>query len=200
MKHQFGGVESRFAIARGEDPIMDAAHHVGYNGNGRNAGLDPRGMAAASPRWKEQTILSSELSDNPDHFEVRPVGRVRSPLTDRTGAPRQADEDAPPADIVLAPEFAAAAADLHPGMRVVLLTWLHAGSRDVLAVHPRGDRTRPPTGVFATRSPDRPNPIGLHEVTITTVSPEVLGVAGLEAIDGTPVLDIKPVLGNVETR
>ncbi|MFE4461411.1 TrmO family methyltransferase, partial [Nocardia tengchongensis] len=84
--------------------------------------------------------------------------------------------------------------------RVILLTWLHAGSRDVLAVHPRGDRSRTPTGVFATRSPDRPNPIGLHEVTLTAVSPRVLGVAGLEAIDGTPILDIKPVLGGVETR
>ncbi|MGW2662745.1 tRNA (N6-threonylcarbamoyladenosine(37)-N6)-methyltransferase TrmO [Nocardia tengchongensis] len=144
--------------------------------------------------------MSSESSSSPDHFEVRAVGRVRSPLTARAGAPRQADEDAPPAEIVLAAEYAAAAADLQPGMRVILLTWLHAGSRDVLAVHPRGDRSRTPTGVFATRSPDRPNPIGLHEVTLTAVSPEVLGVARLEAIDGTPILDIKPVLGSIETR
>ncbi|MFD6357667.1 tRNA (N6-threonylcarbamoyladenosine(37)-N6)-methyltransferase TrmO [Nocardia tengchongensis] len=144
--------------------------------------------------------MSSESASSPDHFEVRAVGRVRSPLTARAGAPRQADEDAPPAEIVLAAEYAAAAADLQPGMRVILLTWLHAGSRDVLAVHPRGDRSRTPTGVFATRSPDRPNPIGLHEVTLTAVSPEVLGVAGLEAIDGTPILDIKPVLGSIETR
>ncbi|MFE3758444.1 tRNA (N6-threonylcarbamoyladenosine(37)-N6)-methyltransferase TrmO [Nocardia tengchongensis] len=144
--------------------------------------------------------MSSESASSPDHFEVRAVGRVRSPLTARAGAPRQADEDAPPAEIVLAAEYAAAAADLQPGMRVILLTWLHAGSRDVLAVHPRGDRSRTPTGVFATRSPDRPNPIGLHEVTLTAVSPDVLGVAGLEAIDGTPILDIKPVLGSIETR
>ncbi|MEV0467998.1 tRNA (N6-threonylcarbamoyladenosine(37)-N6)-methyltransferase TrmO [Nocardia tengchongensis] len=144
--------------------------------------------------------MSSESASSPDHFEVRAVGRVRSPLTARAGAPRQADEDAPAAEIVLAAEYAAAAADLQPGMRVILLTWLHAGSRDVLAVHPRGDLSRTPTGVFATRSPDRPNPIGLHEVTLTAVSPEVLGVAGLEAIDGTPILDIKPVLGSIETR
>ncbi|MFE3983493.1 tRNA (N6-threonylcarbamoyladenosine(37)-N6)-methyltransferase TrmO [Nocardia tengchongensis] len=144
--------------------------------------------------------MSSESASSPDHFEVRVVGRVRSPLTARAGAPRQADEDAPPAEVVLAAEYAAAAADLQPGMRVILLTWLHAGSRDVLAVHPRGDRSRTPTGVFATRSPDRPNPIGLHEVTLTAVSPDVLGVAGLEAIDGTPILDIKPVLGSIETR
>lgn len=144
--------------------------------------------------------MISEYASSPDHFEVRPIGRVRSPLTDRTGAPRQPDEDAPPADILLDPEFATAAADLTPGMRVILLTWLHAAHRDTLAVHPRGDRTRPPTGVFATRSPDRPNPIGLHEVTLTAVTPEVLGVAGLEAIDGTPILDIKPVLGTIESR
>ncbi|APA97201.1 tRNA (N6-threonylcarbamoyladenosine(37)-N6)-methyltransferase TrmO [Nocardia seriolae] len=144
--------------------------------------------------------MSPEFSSNPDHFEVRPVGRVRSALTDRAGAPRQPDEDAPPAEVVLSPAFAAAAADLTPGMRVILLTWLHAGSRDTLSVYPRGDRTRPPTGVFATRSPDRPNPIGLHEVTLTAVTPEVLGVAGLEAIDGTPILDIKPVLGSREAR
>ncbi|MEC3953016.1 tRNA (N6-threonylcarbamoyladenosine(37)-N6)-methyltransferase TrmO [Nocardia sp. CDC153] len=135
-----------------------------------------------------------------ERFELRPVGRVSSPLTDRTDAPRQPDEDAPPADILLEPEFAAAAADLRPGMRVILLTWLHAARRDTLAVHPRGDRTRPPTGVFATRSPDRPNPIGLHEVTITAVGEAGFTVAGLEAIDGTPILDIKPVLGSIETR
>ncbi|MTJ62132.1 tRNA (N6-threonylcarbamoyladenosine(37)-N6)-methyltransferase TrmO, partial [Nocardia seriolae] len=91
--------------------------------------------------------MSPEFSSNPDHFEVRPVGRVRSALTDRAGAPRQPDEDAPPAEVVLSPAFAAAAADLTPGMRVILLTWLHAGSRDTLSVYPRGDRTRPPTGV-----------------------------------------------------
>ncbi|WP_218003237.1 tRNA (N6-threonylcarbamoyladenosine(37)-N6)-methyltransferase TrmO [Nocardia concava] len=144
--------------------------------------------------------MTSESASSPDHFEVRPIGRVRSPLTDRTGAPRQPDEDAPPADILLAPEYAPAAADLAPGMRVILLTWLHAGRRDTLAVHPRGDRTRPPTGVFATRSPDRPNPIGLHEVTLTAATPTTLTVAGLEAIDGTPILDIKPVLGTIESR
>ncbi|MEC3915862.1 tRNA (N6-threonylcarbamoyladenosine(37)-N6)-methyltransferase TrmO [Nocardia sp. CDC160] len=138
--------------------------------------------------------------ESADRFELRPVGRVSSPLTDRTGAPRQPDEDAPPATIRLDPEFATAAADLRPGMRVVLLTWLHAARRDTLAVHPRGDRARPATGVFATRSPDRPNPIGLHEVTITAVGDAGFDVAGLEAIDGTPIVDIKPVLGAIETR
>ncbi|MGW4244997.1 tRNA (N6-threonylcarbamoyladenosine(37)-N6)-methyltransferase TrmO [Nocardia sp. NPDC004722] len=144
--------------------------------------------------------MSSEFPSSPEYFEVRPVGWVRSPLTDRAGAPRQPDEDAPAAEVLLDPDFAPAAADLTPGMRVILLTWLHAGRRDTLAVHPRGDRTRTPTGVFATRSPDRPNPIGLHEVTLTSVTGDTLGVAGLEAIDGTPILDIKPVLGSIESR
>ena len=87
-----------------------------------------------------------------------------------------------------------AAADLRAGDRVVVLTWLHLGDRDILAVHPRGDANRPLTGVFSTRSQDRPNPIGLHEVEIVVVRPGGLRVRGLEAIDGTPVVDIKPVL------
>jgi tRNA-Thr(GGU) m(6)t(6)A37 methyltransferase TsaA len=87
-----------------------------------------------------------------------------------------------------------AAADLRPGARAVVLTWLHLGDRDVLAVHPRGDVGRPLTGVFSTRSQDRPNPIGLHEVEIIAVESDRLQVRGLEAIDGTPVIDIKPVL------
>jgi len=101
---------------------------------------------------------------------------------------------------VLRPAFVEAARDLHPGDRIIVLTWLHLGSRDVLAVHPRGDPRRPLTGVFATRSPDRPNPIGLHPVTIETVDEDAISVRGLEAIDGTPVLDIKPVLGAMDQR
>jgi tRNA-Thr(GGU) m(6)t(6)A37 methyltransferase TsaA len=133
-------------------------------------------------------------------YEVRPIGRVSSPLTDRTAAPRQADEDAPAAEIVLHPAALPAAAGLRVGDDVVLLTWLHQARRDVLAVHPRGDTTRPRQGVFATRSPDRPNPIGLHTVTITAIEAEVISVRNLEAIEGTPVLDIKPVLGNRSAR
>ena len=133
-------------------------------------------------------------------YEVRPIGWVRSPLTDRSEAPRQADEGAPTAEIVFEPSVLPAAADLRVGDDVVLLTWLHAGSRDVLTVHPRGDTARPPQGVFSTRSPDRPNPIGLHTVTIAAISADAITVRHLEAIDGTPVLDIKPVLGAVHER
>jgi tRNA-Thr(GGU) m(6)t(6)A37 methyltransferase TsaA len=102
-------------------------------------------------------------------YELRPVGWVLSPLTDREVAPKQGDEGAPPARIVFRPEFREAAADLQRGDEVLVLTWLHLGRRDVLSVHPRGDATRPRTGVFATRSPDRPNPIGLHAVAIESV-------------------------------
>ncbi|WP_233223281.1 tRNA (N6-threonylcarbamoyladenosine(37)-N6)-methyltransferase TrmO [Amycolatopsis sp. CA-128772] len=132
-------------------------------------------------------------------YPVRPVGRVESPL-DLTTAPKQGDEGAPPARVVFDPEFHAAAADLRPGDRLVLLTWLHAADRGVQAVHPRGDRDRPRQGVFSTRSPDRPNPIGLHTVTVTAVDGATLTVSGLEAVDGTPVLDAKPVLGEVAER
>ncbi|WP_410567910.1 tRNA (N6-threonylcarbamoyladenosine(37)-N6)-methyltransferase TrmO [Amycolatopsis sp. cmx-4-61] len=132
-------------------------------------------------------------------YHVRPVAKVESPL-DLATAPKQGDEGAPPARVVFEPEFHAAAADLRPGDRLVLLTWLHEADRDVRAVHPRGDRNRPSTGVFSTRAPDRPNPIGLHTVTVTAVENGTLTVTGLEAIDGTPVLDVKPVLGEVADR
>ncbi|MEU0507170.1 tRNA (N6-threonylcarbamoyladenosine(37)-N6)-methyltransferase TrmO [Nocardia sp. NPDC005998] len=135
-----------------------------------------------------------------EQYQVRPIGWVRSPLSSRADAPRQGDEGAPPADIVLDSEVAAAAKDLGPGDEIIVLTWLHQADRAVLAVHPRGDRARPETGVFATRSPDRPNPIGLHRVTIADSDGHILTVHGLEAIDGTPVLDLKPVLGSAEER
>jgi tRNA-Thr(GGU) m(6)t(6)A37 methyltransferase TsaA len=133
-------------------------------------------------------------------YEVRPVARIESPLTDRATAPKQGDEGAPTARVVFAPEFHRAAADLHPGDRLVLLTWLHEADREVQAVHPRGNPDRPREGVFSTRSPDRPNPIGLHPVTVTAVEDGTLTVTGLEAIDGTPVLDVKPLLGEVSGR
>jgi tRNA-Thr(GGU) m(6)t(6)A37 methyltransferase TsaA len=133
-------------------------------------------------------------------FLVNPVGWVESPLTDRADAPRQGDEGAPPARIVFRSEFREAAAGLQVGDRVLVLTWLHLASRNVRSVHPRGDMNRPITGVFATRSPDRPNPVGLHAVTIEAVDEDGITVRNLEAIDGTPVVDIKPVLRGVHER
>ncbi|MEH0846314.1 tRNA (N6-threonylcarbamoyladenosine(37)-N6)-methyltransferase TrmO [Micromonospora sp. CPCC 205711] len=127
-------------------------------------------------------------------YELRPVGRVESPLTDLDRAPKQGDEGAPEAWLVFTPAVAAGLRDLRPGADMLVLTWLDRADRDVLAVHPRGDRSRPETGVFSTRSPHRPNPIGLHRVRVLAVDGLRVRVADLEAVDGTPVLDVKPVL------
>jgi tRNA-Thr(GGU) m(6)t(6)A37 methyltransferase TsaA len=133
-------------------------------------------------------------------FEVRPVGRVESPLTDPATAPKQGDEGAPETTIVFDPSVADALVSLGVGDDVLVLTWLDRARRDVLAVHPRGDGSRPLTGVFSTRSPHRPNPIGLHRVTIVARDGLRVRVRDLEAVDGTPVLDVKPVLGEVGER
>lgn len=128
-------------------------------------------------------------------FEVHPVAHVESSLTDRATAPRQGDEGAPDCWLVFEPAVAAAMRDLAPGTDVLVLTWLDRGDRSVLTTRPRGDLDRPEQGVFSTRSPDRPNPIGLHRVRILDVDGLRVRVGDLEAIDGTPVLDVKPVLG-----
>ncbi len=127
-------------------------------------------------------------------FQVNAIGRVESTLTDLSAAPRQPDEGAPAAWLVFEPAVREALADLHQGDEVLLLTWLDRASRDVLRVHPRGDPSRPEEGVFSTRSPHRPNPIGLHRVEITAVEGLRVRVRNLEAVDGTPILDVKPVL------
>ena len=127
-------------------------------------------------------------------FEVRVIGRVESPLVDLDDAPRQGDEGAPDADIVFEPGVAEAMRDLRPGDELVLLTWLDRARRDVLTVHPRDELSNPIRGVFSTRSADRPNPIGLHQVTVVSVDGTRVRVRSLEAIDGTPVIDVKPVL------
>jgi tRNA-Thr(GGU) m(6)t(6)A37 methyltransferase TsaA len=133
-------------------------------------------------------------------FELRPIGRVVSSLTDASAAPRQPDEGAPPAMLVFDPAVRDALSNLHPGDEVLLITWLDRARRDVLRVHPRGDASRPQEGVFSTRSPHRPNPIGLHRVEITDVDGTRIEVRSLEALDGTPIVDVKPVLGEVNER
>ncbi len=127
-------------------------------------------------------------------LQLRPVGTIHSELRDRARAPMQGREGGPDAWIELRPEVLPAASGLTPGDEVFLVTWLHQADRAVLEVHPRSDPARPITGVFSTRSPDRPNPIGLHRVRVLTVEGRRIRVGPLEAIDGTPVLDLKPVL------
>lgn len=133
-------------------------------------------------------------------YTVRPIGVVRSTLTSLDAAPRQGDEGAPEAWLELTPQARDGLTGVTAGTHLLVLTWLHLAQRDVLLVHPRGDPTRPLTGVFATRSPDRPNPLGLHPVTVLEVAGQRLRVAPLEAVDGTPIIDIKPVLGPQDTR
>jgi tRNA-Thr(GGU) m(6)t(6)A37 methyltransferase TsaA len=127
-------------------------------------------------------------------FEVTPIGMVESSLADPAAAPKQGREGAPDAWLVLEPALLDALDGIRPGARVVLLTWLDRARRDVLRVHPRDDPANPMQGVFNTRSADRPNPIGLHEVEVLAVERERVHVRPLEAVDGTPIVDIKPVL------
>jgi tRNA-Thr(GGU) m(6)t(6)A37 methyltransferase TsaA len=129
-----------------------------------------------------------------DSWTVRAVGHVSSDLSDPRVAPRQGDEGAPQAWITLTDDVREAAAGIRAGDRLVVLTWLHLADRDVLRTHPRNDESLPLTGVFRTRSPDRPNPIGLHPVTVIGVQPGRLHVEPLEAVDGTPVIDLKIAL------
>lgn len=131
----------------------------------------------------------------PSGYTVRPVAWVRSTLIERADAPKQGYEGAPDARLEVVPDFVPALDGIEVGDEIVILTWLHEAQRDVLKVHPRDDRRIRLTGVFATRSPDRPNPIGLHRVTVLAIDGQGrLDVRSLEAIDGTPVVDIKPVL------
>ena len=127
-------------------------------------------------------------------YEVRPIGWVESPLVDRDAAPTQGDEGSPDAWLVFDDEVADGIRDVEAGLEVILLTWLDRARRDVLTVHPRGNPDNPLRGVFSTRSPDRPNPIGLHRVQIVSIEGTRIRVRNLEALDGTPIVDVKPVL------
>ena len=128
-------------------------------------------------------------------FQLRPIGIVRSALTDIHDCPRQENEDAPGAWIEINREYTEGLKGLKPGDEILIMTWLHLADRSVLMVHPRGNPENPVRGVFATRSPHRPNPIGLHRTRIlSVVSPHRLQVGPLEVVDKTPVVDIKPVL------
>jgi tRNA-Thr(GGU) m(6)t(6)A37 methyltransferase TsaA len=140
---------------------------------------------------------ASPVSSDP---ELRPIGHVESPLTERASAPHQGDEGAPDAWLVLDEALAPAMRDLRVGDEILVLTWLDRAARDVLVTRPRDDPSRPEVGVFSTRSPDRPNPVGLHRVRVLAIRGTRVKVADLEALDGTPVVDIKPILGPVSER
>jgi tRNA-Thr(GGU) m(6)t(6)A37 methyltransferase TsaA len=125
---------------------------------------------------------------------LRSIGKVESRLTDPADAPRQADEGAPEAWLVIDAQFADGLNGLQVGDDVIVITWLDRAERDILANHPRGDPSRPVAGVFTTRSPHRPNPLGLHQVTVASIDGSRVLVRSLEAVDGTPIVDIKGLL------
>jgi tRNA-Thr(GGU) m(6)t(6)A37 methyltransferase TsaA len=132
------------------------------------------------------------VTDEP--YELCPIGWVESSLTDRASAPKQGSQGAPEAVVRFRAELAPALRDISVGDAIFILTWLHRARRDVLRVHPRDDPAAAERGVFSTRSADRPNPIGLHPVRVLEVDGPRIRVADLEALDGTPVVDVKPVL------
>ena len=127
-------------------------------------------------------------------YMIEPIGLIRSELTDLAKAPMQGSEGGYEAWLEVSPQFAQGLMGIKAGDNLIVLTWLHLAQRDTLQVHPRGRQEAPLKGVFATRSQDRPNPIGLHQVTVLEVAGQKLRVAPIEAIDGTPLVDIKPVL------
>jgi tRNA-Thr(GGU) m(6)t(6)A37 methyltransferase TsaA len=133
-------------------------------------------------------------------MELMAIGTVESPLRDRAEAPRQGDEGAPDAWLVFDDAVAGGLDGIAAGDELLVLTWLDRARRDILRVHPRGDAGRAEQGVFATRSPDRPNPVGLHRVTVLAVDGTRLHVRDLEALDGTPIVDVKPVLEGIGER
>jgi tRNA-Thr(GGU) m(6)t(6)A37 methyltransferase TsaA len=153
------------------------------------------GAAAAdycSPRG--QNRVRADREKNVTSFEVKAIGKVVSSLTDLESAPRQADEGAPEAWLVFEWDMLEGLRSIRSGDEVIVITWLDRARRDVLSMHPRGDTSRAPEGVFSTRSPHRPNPIGLHSVEIAAIDGRRLRVRNLEALDGTPIIDLKPIL------
>jgi tRNA-Thr(GGU) m(6)t(6)A37 methyltransferase TsaA len=147
-----------------------------------------------------ERLWTKEVRVADDEYVIRPVGWVESPLLTRDMAPMQGDEGAPDAWLVFEERVRPALQGLQVGAEAILLTWLDRSDRDVLAVHPRGDASRPLTGVFQTRAPDRPNPIGLHRVQILAIDGLRVQVRNLEALDGTPIVDMKAVLGRLDER
>jgi tRNA-Thr(GGU) m(6)t(6)A37 methyltransferase TsaA len=148
-----------------------------------------------------RTIRSNAREAANSMFTVIPIGHVTSPLARRDDAPKQGHEGAPDAWLVFEREFQEGLRDLRVGQEVLVLTWLDRSDRQTLSVHPRGDQHAALRGVFSTRSPDRPNPVGIHRVRLVEIeSPTRFKVRDLEALDGTPIIDLKPVLDRVQER
>ena len=148
--------------------------------------------------YNNAPMTATPSTPSPTDYSLHPIGFVRSPIILRKDAPKQASEGAPDVWLDLDPSIADGLADIAAGQEVILLTWLHQGRRNILQVHPRGNPQNPLRSVFATRSPDRPNPIGIHRVRVLEIVDRVhLHVEPLEVINGTPVLDIKPVLPGI---
>lgn len=173
------------SIAPGTDPDTATTLLLGVLFHHRLMTGDPL------PPDDAPALVDTVLGEGP---RVVAIGRVSSPITDPGAAPRQGDEGGAEAWVVFGDDYREAARDLAVDDEILLLTWLHRADRDTLVVHPRDDPAAPLRGVFATRSADRPNPIGLHRVTVTAAEPGRIRVRDLEAVDGTPVLDVKPVL------
>jgi tRNA-Thr(GGU) m(6)t(6)A37 methyltransferase TsaA len=159
------------------------------------AWLDPANFDADG---RQREPLRAGANRGP--VEITPIGFVESPLIDPASAPKQGDEGAPDAWVRFDAAVSAALEGIDRGDQIILLSWFHLARRDVLRVHPRGDRSRPEQGVFNTRSPDRPNPIGLHRVEVIAIDGAKLLVRGLEAVDGTPIIDVKPVLSRDQSE
>jgi tRNA-Thr(GGU) m(6)t(6)A37 methyltransferase TsaA len=149
--------------------------------------------SAADPSrvWRKAAFLQNMLENQ---YTIDSIGVIRSTLNDLALAPRQGDEGAPEAWLEINDSVLQGLVGIKVGDEIIVLTWLHLARRDLLQVHPRGKVEKPLMGVFATRSPDRPNPIGLHQVLVLEIAGHRLKVAPLEAVDGTPIIDIKPVL------
>ena len=144
----------------------------------------------------EKTDITRVMPTRLMRSQLRPIGIIRSTLNRRAEAPKQGDEGAPDAWLEMIPEAASGLEGIAVGEDIIIITWLNRARRDVLKVHPRSNRRRPLAGVFSTRSPDRPNPLGLHRVTVRKVGKSRLRIGPIEALDGTPVVDIKPVLAS----
>ncbi len=149
---------------------------------------------------RTKTAVASRRETNEHSYRIEPIGIIHSELVRLESAPLQGDEGAPEAWLELTPPVAQGLVGITAGDQLIVLTWLQHARRDVLQVHPRGKLEAPLTGVFATRSPDRPNPVGLHPVSVLEVAGHRLRVTPMEAVDGTPVVDIKPVLRGSDDR